>query len=97
MQGTIVGTLRMTNSIRLWRRGDVADNPAWRCPETRCSYRVPQRGGWREDDDRPGLPRSDILVSPQGLVWLGYKEAHATSAFVQPSCFCLTNSPTLQN
>src|SRR4029453_18504728 len=24
----------------LWIGGDVADNPAWRCIETRCSYNV---------------------------------------------------------
>ena len=37
----------------MWRGGDVADNPAWRCTETRCNYSVQQRGGLREDDDRP--------------------------------------------
>jgi hypothetical protein len=52
----------------LWRGGDVADNLAWRCIETRCNYSVQQRGELRQDDDRPGLPRSDVLVSSHGLV-----------------------------
>ena len=49
-------------------RGDVADNPAWRCTETQCSYSVQQRGRLRSDDDRPGWPRSDVLVSPHVLM-----------------------------
>jgi len=49
-------------------RGDVADNPAWRCTETQCSYSVQQRGGLRSDGDRPGWPRSDVLVSPHVLM-----------------------------
>src|SRR5262245_45496928 len=51
----------------MWRRGDVADNPAWRCTETRCNYSVQQRKKVREDDDRPGWPKSDVLVSPHVL------------------------------
>src|SRR4030095_2387297 len=56
----------------MWIGGDVADNPAWRCTETRCSYSVQQRGGLRQDDDRPGWPGSDVLVSPHVLACLGY-------------------------
>src|SRR5262249_33838206 len=56
----------------MWRGGDVADNRTWRCTETRCSYIVQQRSGLREDDDYPGLPRSDVLMSPHVVVWLGY-------------------------
>jgi hypothetical protein len=58
---------RHTKTAVLWIGGDVADNPAWHCTETRCSYSVQQRGGLRQDDDCPGWPRHNVFVSPHVL------------------------------
>jgi len=79
----------------MWIGRDVADNPAWRCTETRCSYSVQQREGYAKMTTVQDCLGATFSCLP--MSWYGYKEAHATSAFVQPSCSCLTNSPTLQN
>jgi len=66
----------------------VADNPAWRCPETRCSCCVHQRGGcW---DIPQSIPATCCLVS--GLANMDCESSPRQSP--TPNCLRGCSTPT---